>query len=175
MGELTWLLILGSIALIFPFLIISVNDYLETDYEFPDEYNYLFSLSVMDEEYLIIQNLTCDNWNDNNNYELLRNNMFNYFLPENAYWIWKPLISVSCFINPNHVEEKIDDYLLNETQLNEYIEEEITKEEKNLISRMNLTSFFNSITQLPNTLQFIIFSFYGLFIGYIIWRTFTIG
>jgi len=174
MGEVTYLMVLGAIALIFPILVVSTSEYMNEEVE-----DYLFI--DFDGEYSVITNLTCDNIFDENeeysktNYDILRDNMFNYFYPENTSWIWKPYIQFGCYTNPDHVEEKIDENLLSQYEVIEYEESEREKESKGLFYRMKPNEFFRVLGTFPDSIKLFIYSFYGIFLGYLIWRTFTIG
>jgi len=174
MGEVTYLMVLGSIALIFPILVVATGEYMNQDVE-------EFSFIDFDAEYSVIANLTCDNIFDENeeysktNYEILRDNMFDYFYPENVSWIWKPYIQFGCFSNVNYIEEKIDENLLTPDEVIEYQQSEQDKESKGLFYRMKPNEFFRVLGTFPDSVQLFIYSFYGIFLGYLIWRTFTIG
>ncbi len=177
MSEVTWVLILGAIALLFPVIVVSISESLELDVEISEGFGFL---DYSQEDYEIVSTLTCDNVFEGNNYDILRQNMFIFFYPENAQWIWKPYIQIGCLFNNNYMENKINETILSDegspSELEEYLYSEIEKERSNtLLNRMNPNRFFGAMNEFPDTLKYFIYSFYGLFFAYLIWRTFTIG
>lgn len=177
MSEVTWLLILGAIALLFPVIVVSVSEYIDKDIDIDAKFGFL-DYSI--EEYDLVSSLTCDNVFENDNYDVLRRNMFIFFYPENAQWIWKPYIQFGCFLNSDYMENKISETLLSNegspSELDLWLESEVEKERSNnLLNRINPNRFFGAMNEFPDALKYFIYSFYGLFFGYLIWRTFTIG
>jgi|SRR6056297_587384 len=174
MSEVTWLLILGAIALIFPVAVVTTTAYFDESYE-------PFMEVDFDGEYLEILNMNCSNIFDVNenysttNYEILRENMFTYFYPENVSWLWKPYIQFGCFLDDSYLENKINDNILSPDEVIEYQRSEEEKAGRGLIYRLQPNAFFETLGSMPTAIQTFIYSFYGLFFGYIIWRTFTIG
>jgi len=62
MSEVTWLMVLGAIAILTPIVILTLNDYIgEPTIDLATKIREEYGLYFNQTEYDIIQNMTCDN------------------------------------------------------------------------------------------------------------------
>ena len=184
MSEVTWLMVLGAIAILTPIVILTLNDYVgEPTIDLATKIREEYGLYFNQTEYDIIQNMTCANIFEENdlgivNYDLLHDNRYIYFLPENN-WVWSLDIRLTCYFNDDYVENKINQTLLNQTEVESYFQEEIEAETdegktRSFINRMNPDRFFEAINEFPESIKYFIYTFYTLFFGYLVVRAVTL-
>jgi hypothetical protein len=180
MGELTYLMVLGAIALIFPIVVVSVYGYVNQDVNETMLENIYYSDNA---QYQTIKNANCSNIYEETDFgmttfELIRNYRIDFFLPENQYWMSKWDIGIGCYFNNgsnppylDYVEAKINETLLAEDEINNYLITEEEKKERGIFYSMNPKDFFNALGEFPSSIQIFIYGFYGILLSYIIWRS----
>ena len=167
MSEVTWLLILGAIAIIFPIALTSVVGYVGEDIDLnlapiesfygdgdPALFTLFEELTTGDFDYNITRQAWLDGYIDiSNEYPTFPSKWFfdvrAFFGINNTNWVQRH-INLEAFGIVNPVGVGTDNAI---------------------VRALGLDTFFNAMNMLPTTLRLIIYSFYVLFTAYLIWRT----
>src|SRR6056297_1551669 len=164
MGEFTYLMVLGSIALIFPILVSATYDYIESNDDLDRTGNF-YQESVYNE----ISNYTCDDYN--------RTKMVEYSYYFNTGWFGIPpnlVIGTQCTLNNDYLSNWIGEFIIPYNEILTY-DLENNKGVSKITQIMGLGNFFKAMNTLPSTISTFIYSLYGMLIAWLVYKAFTLA
>jgi len=164
MGEFTYLMVLGSIALIFPILVSATYDYIESNDELNRTGNF-YQESVYNE----ISNYTCDDYN--------RTKMVEYSYYFNTGWFGIPpnlFIGTQCTLNNDYLSNWIGEFIIPYNEILTF-DLENNKGVSKITQIMGLGNFFKAMNTLPSTISTFIYSLYGMLIAWLVYKAFTLA
>jgi len=164
MGEFTYLMVLGSIALIFPILVSATYDYIESNDELDRTGNF-YQESVYNE----ISNYTCDDYN--------RTKMDEYSYYFNTGWFGIPpnlVIGTQCTLNNDYLSNWIGEFIIPYNEILTF-DLENNKGVSKITQIMGLGNFFKAMNTLPSAISTFIYSLYGMLIAWLVYKAFTLA
>lgn len=169
MSEITWVLVLGAIAIIFPIMVINVVETL--GYE---EEEFFIDNFMKQEVYNQISEMNCDNFDDEA-WELLYTH--SYMLDTDFKGVpVKTTFDIICVFDNNHVSKWIERRLLPYDEvIFENQEEETNRLTRGIIRGMGLERFFSAMNTLPSSVSNFIYIFYSLLIAFLIYKGLTLA
>lgn len=166
MSDLTWVIVLGSIAILFPILVTATYEELEITGDFQNVDVNLYN----DEAYKEIKNMTCNDYDRD-----LMVEYKHYFNVNFLSWLPSKLeINSFCLINNAWFEGYINNSLYDYDEIITY---DLTNNRgvSKLVNAMGIGKFFDAIDTLPFILSTLIYSIYTMLILWLIYKAVTLA
>ena len=165
MGDLTWVLVLSSIAILFPLVLTAAYNYMG----FEDDLIIDNSMFYDNGTYQQICDMNCSNYN------LTLLNDYKYYFDTGIRGIPPAIIvEFNCMFNDDYMSDWITNRILDYDEMNEYDLQQ-NKFVQKFTKRIGLKNFFDAMKTLPNVISGFIYAIYGILLLWLVYKAFTLA